>query len=78
MRNYMSYLPISGVILTKHARDTRQGIELSYWVKSHDQVYHVCVPEQEAIFFIESHQLAQVKRPYHHKTSSIIGQVGWR
>ncbi|WP_093328894.1 DNA polymerase II [Thalassotalea agarivorans] len=58
----MSYLPISGVILTKHARDTRQGIELSYWVKSHDQVYHVCVPEQEAIFFIESHQLAQVKK----------------
>jgi len=48
--------PESGVILTRHARDTQNGIEVSYWLKQVQGVAKVIVPLQQAIFFIENSQ----------------------
>ena len=48
--------PESGVILTRHARDTQNGIEVSYWLKTAQGVAKVTVPLQQAIFFVENGQ----------------------
>ena len=48
--------PESGVILTRHARDTQNGIEVSYWLKQAQGVAKVIVPLQQAIFFVENGQ----------------------
>ncbi|WP_286232519.1 DNA polymerase II [Thalassotalea sediminis] len=48
---------IKGFILTRHAYDSRNGIVLSYWVKTVDKICLVNVYGEQALFFIENDQV---------------------
>ncbi|MCD8512281.1 MAG: hypothetical protein LRY63_01830 [Nitrincola sp.] len=43
-----------GFPLTRHQRDTAQGIELSYWLVTDQGPRCVTLPGQEAVFFRSS------------------------
>ncbi|WP_346776926.1 DNA polymerase II [Thalassotalea sp. G2M2-11] len=45
---------VSGFLLTRYAFDTKQGICLSYWLKSAQGVVNVVVEHQSTLFFVES------------------------
>lgn len=47
---------LSGFILTRQAYDTKQGIELSFWLKSHNGVRNFLVKHEKAVFFVEAEQ----------------------
>jgi DNA polymerase-2 len=57
-----------GFLLTRQAYDTKQGIELSLWVKTLQGAVNVLVKQQQALFFIEqiqhekAHQLLNEQR----------------
>jgi len=50
-----------GFLLTRQAYDTKQGIELSLWVKTTKGAVNVIVQQQQALFFIEQGQQEQAK-----------------
>jgi len=50
-----------GFLLTRQAYDTKQGIELSLWVKTFQGAVNVIVPHQQALFFVEQAQQVQAK-----------------
>ncbi|MDO6447244.1 DNA polymerase II [Colwellia sp. 1_MG-2023] len=45
---------LSGFILTRQAYDTKQGIELSFWLKTQQGVQNFLVKHEKAVFFIEA------------------------
>ncbi len=45
-----------GFLLTRQAYDTKQGIELSLWVKTLKGAVNVIVQQQQALFFVEQNQ----------------------
>ena len=47
---------LSGFILTRQAYDTKQGIELSFWLKTQSGVKNILVKHEKAVFFIEADQ----------------------
>ncbi|WP_272691504.1 MULTISPECIES: DNA polymerase II [Providencia] len=50
-----------GFILSRHWRDTRHGVEVSYWLLTDNQPQKVTVPYQKAIGFLAESQFPQVK-----------------
>jgi len=50
-----------GFLLTRQAYDTKQGIELSLWVKTLQGAVNVIVQQQQALFFIEQNQQEQAQ-----------------
>ncbi|MDG1753011.1 MAG: DNA polymerase II [Thalassotalea sp.] len=52
---------LSGFILTRQAYDTKQGIELSFWLKTEAGVKNILVKHENAVFFIEVDQQATVE-----------------
>lgn len=50
-----------GFLLTRQAYDTKQGIELSLWVKTLQGAVNVIVLEQHALFFVEQTQQTQAQ-----------------
>ena len=53
---------LSGFILTRKAYDTKQGIELSFWLKTQSGVKNILVKGEKAVFFIEVEQQIVVQR----------------
>ena len=53
---------VSGFLLTRQAYDTKQGIALSFWLKTEMGAVNVVVEEQSALFFVENEQVGQVKQ----------------
>ncbi|MCR8922278.1 hypothetical protein NO559_05810 [Dasania sp. GY-MA-18] len=47
----MQQQQIQGFILSRHWRDTRQGIELSFWLATAQGPKHISFSGQEAVFF---------------------------
>lgn len=60
-----------GFPLTRHQRDTAQGIELSYWLATDQGSRYVTIGEQEAVFFVRQQDIAQIE-------SLLNGLTGWR
>lgn len=50
-----------GFILSRHWRDTRHGVEVSYWLLTDNQPQKVTVPYQKAIGFLAESQFPRVK-----------------
>jgi DNA polymerase-2 len=50
-----------GFLLTRQAYDSKQGIELSLWVKTSQGAVNVVVKNQQALFFIEQTQQKQAQ-----------------
>jgi DNA polymerase-2 len=50
-----------GFLLTRQAYDTKQGIELSLWVKTLQGAVNVIVQQQQALFFVEQTQQSQAQ-----------------
>ncbi|MFQ3194826.1 MAG: DNA polymerase-2 [Colwellia sp.] len=50
-----------GFLLTRQAYDTKQGIELSLWVKTLQGAVNVIVQHQQALFFVEQTQQEQAQ-----------------
>ncbi|MEX9869981.1 DNA polymerase II [Providencia huaxiensis] len=50
-----------GFILSRHWKDTRHGVEVSYWLLTDNQPRKVTVPYQKAIGFLAESQFPQVK-----------------
>lgn len=50
-----------GFILSRHWKDTRHGVEVSYWLLTDNQPQKVTVPYQKAIGFLAKSQFPQVK-----------------
>ncbi|QKG46148.1 DNA polymerase II [Providencia rettgeri] len=50
-----------GFILSRHWKDTRHGVEVSYWLLTDNQPQKVTVPYQKAIGFLAESQFPQVK-----------------
>jgi len=50
-----------GFLLTRQAYDTKQGIELSLWVKTLQGAVNVVVQNQQALFFVEQTQQTQAQ-----------------
>ena len=57
----LSSKPNYGFLLTRQAYDTKQGIELSLWVKTSQGAVNVVVKNQQALFFIEQTQQKQAQ-----------------
>ena len=60
-----------GFILSRHWKDTRQGIEVTYWLLTDNHPHKITVPNQQAIGFLPSSQLPHVRhlldnQPYIH------------
>ena len=52
---------LSGFILTRQAYDTKQGIELSFWLKTHTGVKNILVKHEKAVFFVEAEQQGEAE-----------------
>lgn len=50
-----------GFLLTRQAYDTKQGIEISLWVKTIQGAVNVIVQHQQALFFVEQTQQQQAQ-----------------
>ncbi|TWX52278.1 DNA polymerase II [Colwellia hornerae] len=50
-----------GFLLTRQAYDTKQGIELSLWVKTLQGAVNIIVQNQQALFFVEQRQQVQAQ-----------------
>ncbi|UPS62153.1 DNA polymerase II [Providencia rettgeri] len=50
-----------GFILSRHWKDTRHGVEVSYWLLTDNQPQKVTVPYQKAIGFLAESQFPQIK-----------------
>lgn len=48
-------MSINAYLLTRHWRDTSQGVELSFWATSDDGPIHIVIPAQQSVCFIERH-----------------------
>ncbi|MGO2347877.1 MAG: hypothetical protein ACTH64_19260, partial [Providencia sp.] len=46
-----------GFILSRHWRDTRQGVEVSYWLLTDNRPRKITVPYQQAIGFLSESKL---------------------
>ncbi len=53
---------LSGFLITRQAFDTKQGVCLSYWLKTSQGAVNVKVEQQSTVFFIESAEQARVKQ----------------
>lgn len=51
---------IPGFLLTRHWRDTPQGIRLDFWISTQRGVLEVSIRRQKAIFFIETRSASDV------------------
>ncbi len=60
-----------GFPLTRHQRDTAQGIELSYWLVTDQGPRCVTLPRQEAVFFVRQQDLAKIEQ-------ALKDLKGWR
>lgn len=65
---------LSGFILTRQAYDTKQGIELSFWMKTHTGAQNVIVKQEKAVFFIEADEQAEAKN-FLSKNDVILSDV---
>ena len=54
-----------GFPLTRHQRDTPQGIELSYWLVTDQGAQCITLPDQEAVFFVRQQDLEQIQTALH-------------
>lgn len=48
-------MSIDAYLLTRHWRDTSQGVELSFWATSKDGPVHIIINAQQSVCFIERH-----------------------
>ena len=53
--------PQAGFLLTRHWRDTPQGMELTFWLATDSGPLQVTLPPQESVAFIPESQRAQVE-----------------
>ncbi|MEW6991465.1 DNA polymerase II [Colwelliaceae bacterium 6441] len=51
--NNSAQASISGFLITRQVYDTKKGIELSFWLKTHNGAVNILVNNQQAVFFIE-------------------------
>ncbi|WP_376750025.1 hypothetical protein, partial [Stutzerimonas balearica] len=51
-----------GFVLTRHWRDTAEGIEVSFWLATDAGPRQVRVPPQEAVAFVPAVQRAEAER----------------
>ena len=51
-----------GFILTRQWRDTRQGIELEFWLATNEGAFQIRVPHQQAVFFIPEELFEQAQQ----------------
>ncbi len=59
----MSATPeLTGFVLSRQQRDTREGIELSYWLSTDSGAQEVRIAGQKAVFFVRRSQTDQVAR----------------
>ena len=59
---YLSNFPTEkGFILSRHWRDTRYGVEVTYWLLTDTQPQKVTVPYQQAIGFLPESKLPLVR-----------------
>jgi DNA polymerase-2 len=65
---------LSGFILTRQAYDTKQGIELSFWLKTEVGVKNILVKDEKAVFFIEADQQTAAKN-YLSKNDVIVSDI---
>ena len=52
---------IEAFVLTRHARDTADGVEVSLWLASREGPLHLCYPAQRAVCFIPQDQVEQAR-----------------
>ncbi len=50
-----------GFILSRHWRDTRQGVEVTYWLLTDTRPQKITIPYQKAIGFLPESKLSIVK-----------------
>ncbi|WP_235263375.1 3'-5' exonuclease [Nitrincola sp. A-D6] len=62
---------LQGFPLTRHQRDTSEGIELSYWLVSAQGAKLVSLPGQEAVLFVRQQDQAAIAQ-------QLQGLNGWR
>ena len=60
-----------GFIISRHWRDTRQGVELEYWLSTDTGPVQLLVPFQQAVFFLASSQIECAQQ-------LLANDVGWR
>lgn len=60
-----------GFPLTRHQRDTPQGIELSYWLVTDQGPRCVTVSEQEAVFFVRQEDISRIQ-------TALCSLTAWR
>jgi DNA polymerase II len=65
---------LSGFILTRQAYDTKQGIELSFWLKTEGGVKNILVKNEKAVFFIEADQQTAAEN-YLSKHDVIVSDI---
>lgn len=57
---YTKGMSLDAYLLTRHWRDTPQGVELSYWATSDKGAVHIVVSGQQSVCFIERNVDAQL------------------
>ncbi|GGO83121.1 DNA polymerase [Marinobacterium nitratireducens] len=62
---------VSGFILSRQQRDTREGIALLYWISTDNGPVPVRVPDQDAVLFVHQHDDERV-------LCALEGLDGWR
>ncbi|NVK39991.1 MAG: DNA polymerase II [Oceanospirillaceae bacterium] len=62
---------VTGFVLSRQQRDTRDGIELRYWLSTDAGALPVSLPAQEAVLFVREGDEVRV-------ASALAGLEGWR
>lgn len=52
----------AGFLLTRHWRDTPQGIEITFWLATDQGPLHITLPPQQAVAFIPVAQIARARQ----------------
>jgi DNA polymerase-2 len=51
-----------GFVLTRHWRDTRNGIEIELWCLSESGPLQILIPAQQAVFFLSEDEFVAARR----------------
>ena len=50
-----------GFVISRHWRDSRQGVELEYWLSTDDGPVQLLIPSQQAVFFLTAAESKQAQ-----------------
>ena len=67
----MNQIQEIGFLLTRHCRDTKNGIETCYWVKTPNGPLKLVVDKQQALFFIAQNDIDRAKALLESESISI-------